>query len=121
MPFPGRYTGADNLQLIRVSTYRHVYTDAGCITDAELHSQIGYVVFLRNGQNHRACVQWTTIKSRGIMRSTFGAELFALLAGVHRALFAQGEVHNVLHQHTSNRPPRSFLLLPAVQDLMVGT
>ena len=56
----------------------HVFADASFATNADLSSQLGYVVFLVDQDRNCSLITWSSSKCKRVTRSVLAAELYAI-------------------------------------------
>ena len=58
-----------------------VFTDASFANNADLISQIGYIIVLADGNNGANIIHWSSVKCKRITRSVLASELYGMALG----------------------------------------
>ena len=75
-----------------------VFTDSSFANNADLSSQIGFVVLFADKYNNANIIHWASIKCRRMTRSVLAAELYAMSLGFDNAIVIKSTVQQILRR-----------------------
>lgn len=73
-----------------------VYTDASFANNPDLSSQLGWCIYAVDGTGQCNLLHWSSRKCRRVVKSTFAAELFALIQGYDNGLAVKHSLSAIL-------------------------
>ena len=73
-----------------------VYTDASFANNADLSSQLGWCIFAVDATGRCNLLHWSSRKCRRVVKSTFAAELFALVQGYDNGMALKHSISAIL-------------------------
>jgi hypothetical protein len=79
----------DTLKLI-------AFTDASFASNADLSSQIGYVIVLANASGKANIIHWSSTKCKRVTRSVLAAELYGMAHGFNIAAAVKSTIDKML-------------------------
>lgn len=82
-------SGADVITFQKMdmsTTELRVYTDASFANNRDLSSQLGWCIYAMDAAGRCNLLHWSSRKCRRVFKSTFAAELFALIQGYDNVL-----------------------------------
>lgn len=100
LPFPK--LDLDSLRMM-------VFTDVSFANTEYLSSQIGFLVFLQDKSGRTNCIYFSSRKSKCVVRSVLGSDIFAFSDAVDIAILLRFDVQQILK--TEHRSQNSYRLL----------